>query len=181
MVACQFQFYQWRFACVKFPVAVSQFVFLVAICQWWFAVVRFFQCHFASGGLSLSVFVVSICQWRFVSFSFARGDFLKAICQCQFGFRTVLGERLEELKVSRWIETIQSTALLRLVTILRRVLKTWETCCNSDSSGRPSADTGVTNSNNNNNNNDNNKPADWWTMPPQQEWKWKQAKRVIST
>ena len=61
---------------------------------------------------------------------------------------------LEDLEVGGWVETIQMTALLRTARILR-----WleETCCHSNSSEKPSADTDVKNSNeleeNNNNNN----------------------------
>ena len=33
---------------------------------------------------------------------------------------------LEDLKVGGWVETIQTTALLRTARILRRVLETWE-------------------------------------------------------
>ena len=60
---------------------------------------------------------------------------------------------LEDLEVGGWVETIQMTALLRTARILLRVL---ETCCHSNSSEKPSADTdfrnskGVKNSNNNN-------------------------------
>ena len=33
---------------------------------------------------------------------------------------------LENLEIRGWVETIQTTALLRLTRILRRVLETWE-------------------------------------------------------
>ena len=51
---------------------------------------------------------------------------------------------LEDLKVGGRVETIQTTALLRTVRILRRVL---ETCCHSNSSKRQSANADVKNSN----------------------------------
>ena len=54
---------------------------------------------------------------------------------------------LEDLEVGWRVETIQTTALLRTVRILRRVLETWETCCHSDSSKKPSAKADVKNSN----------------------------------
>ena len=44
-----------------------------------------------------------------------------------------LERKLEELEIGGRIETIQTTALLILARILRRVL---ETCCHSDSSER---------------------------------------------
>ena len=56
---------------------------------------------------------------------------------------------LEDLEVGGRVETIQTTALLRTARILRRVL---ETCCHSNSSGRPSALADVKKNNNNNNN-----------------------------
>ena len=61
---------------------------------------------------------------------------------------------LEDLEVGSQVETIQMTALLRTVRILRRVL---ETCCHSNSSERASANADVKNSkginiNNNRNN-----------------------------
>ena len=52
---------------------------------------------------------------------------------------------LEDLEVSRRVETIQTTTLLRTARILRRVLE--ETCCHSNSSERPSANADVKNSN----------------------------------
>ena len=36
-----------------------------------------------------------------------------------------LVKRREELEIRGWVETIQTTALLRLARILRRVLETW--------------------------------------------------------
>ena len=59
-------------------------------------------------------------------------------------------KRLEDLKVRGLAETIQTKALLRSTRILSRVQ---ETCCQSNSSKRPSASTGVKNLQNNNNNN----------------------------
>ena len=50
---------------------------------------------------------------------------------------------LQDLEITGLVETIQTTALLRLVGILRRVLKT---CCHSNPSGKPSANTDVKNS-----------------------------------
>ena len=50
---------------------------------------------------------------------------------------------LEDLEVGGRVETIQTTALLRMARILRRVQ---ETCCHSNSSERPSANTDVKNS-----------------------------------
>ena len=50
---------------------------------------------------------------------------------------------LEDLKIRGQAETIQSTALLRSARILRRVL---ETCCNLNSSEKPSANAGEKNS-----------------------------------
>ena len=49
----------------------------------------------------------------------------------------------EDLKIRGRGRLLQTTALLRLARILRRIL---ETCCHSDSSERPSADTGEKNS-----------------------------------
>ena len=50
---------------------------------------------------------------------------------------------LEDLEVGGRVDTIQTTALLRTARILRRVL---ETCCHSNSSEKPSANTDVKNS-----------------------------------
>ena len=50
---------------------------------------------------------------------------------------------LEDLEVGGRVETIQTTALLRMARILRRVL---EICCHSNSSEKPSANTDVKNS-----------------------------------
>ena len=47
---------------------------------------------------------------------------------------------LEDLEVGGQVETIQTTALLRTARILRRVL---ETCCNSDSGEKLSANADV--------------------------------------
>ena len=57
---------------------------------------------------------------------------------------------LEYLEVNEWVETIQTKALLRTAKILRRVL---DTCCHSNSCGRPSVIADVKKYNNNNNNN----------------------------
>ena len=51
-----------------------------------------------------------------------------------------LAKGLEDLEIRGRVETIQTTALLRLVRILRRVL---ETCSHSYSSERPPAKAGV--------------------------------------
>ena len=51
---------------------------------------------------------------------------------------------LEDLEVGGRVETIETTALLKIARILRRVL---ETCCHSISSERPSAYADVKNSN----------------------------------
>ena len=67
-------------------------------------------------------------------------------------FETVtkgLLKRLENLEDSRWVETIQTTTLLRTARILRWVLGTY---CHSNSSERPSAKTDVKNSQRVNNN-----------------------------
>ena len=37
-----------------------------------------------------------------------------------------LERELEELKIGRWFEIIQTTALIKMARILRRVLETWE-------------------------------------------------------
>ena len=50
-----------------------------------------------------------------------------------------------ELEIGGRIETIQTTALLRLAKISKRVLVIKETCCHSDSSERPSPNTCVKN------------------------------------
>ena len=59
---------------------------------------------------------------------------------------------LEDLEVGGRVETIQTTALLKTARILRRVLEIEETCCHSDSSEKPSANTDVKNSKGVNNN-----------------------------
>ena len=54
-----------------------------------------------------------------------------------------------ELEIGGRVETIQTTAVLRLARILRRVKKIKkfeETCCHADSSESPSANSGVKNS-----------------------------------
>ena len=62
---------------------------------------------------------------------------------------------LENLEIRGRVETIQTTALLKLERILRRVL---ETCCHLNFSEKPSANAdmknflGVNHNNNNNNN-----------------------------
>ena len=58
-------------------------------------------------------------------------------------------KRLDDFEAGGWLETIQTTAFLRTVRILKRVL---ETCCHSNSSERPSAKTDVKNSNERENN-----------------------------
>ena len=61
------------------------------------------------------------------------------------------------MEVDGRVETIQTTALLRTARILRWVLKALEeTCCHSNSSEKPSANTDVKNSKGVNNNNNNN-------------------------
>ena len=50
---------------------------------------------------------------------------------------------LEDLEMRGQVETIQTTALLRLTKILRRVM---ETCCHSNSSEKPSTNAGAKNS-----------------------------------
>ena len=50
---------------------------------------------------------------------------------------------LEDLEIRGRVKTIQMKALLRLARILKRVE---ETCCLSDSNGKPSANAGVKNS-----------------------------------
>ena len=54
-----------------------------------------------------------------------------------------LVQGLEDLKIKGRIKPIQTTALSRLARILRKVQ---ETCYRSDSSEKPSANTGVKNS-----------------------------------
>ena len=51
---------------------------------------------------------------------------------------------LEDLEVGKWVETIQTTALLRTARILRRLEETY---CYSDSSEKPSANADVKSSN----------------------------------
>ena len=50
-----------------------------------------------------------------------------------------LSKGLEDLEVGGRVETIQTTALLKTARILRRVLGLKETCCHSNSGGKPSA------------------------------------------
>ena len=52
---------------------------------------------------------------------------------------------LEDLEVVRRVETIQTTALLTIARILRRILGLEETCCHLISSERPSANANVKN------------------------------------
>ena len=69
--------------------------------------------------------------------------------------RVTLGliEGLEDLEITGQVKTIKTTALLRSARIMRRIL---ETCCNSNSSEKPSANTRVNNSNKTNNDNNDN-------------------------
>ena len=62
-----------------------------------------------------------------------------------------LFKALEDLEVSGRVETIQMTTLLRAA----RILRLEETCCHSNSSEKPSANTDVKNSKEVNNNNHN--------------------------
>ena len=65
------------------------------------------------------------------------------------GFGTItkgLLKGLEDLEVGGRVETIQMTALLRTANILRRVLRLEETCCRSNFSEKPSANTDGKNS-----------------------------------
>ena len=55
----------------------------------------------------------------------------------------ILLKGLEDLEVGGRVETILTIALLRMARILRPVLKTWETCCHSNLSEKPSANTDV--------------------------------------
>ena len=60
----------------------------------------------------------------------------------------------EDLEIKGQEKTIQTTALLRLVKLLRSVLEAEETCCHSNSSERQSINADVKkNSKMNNNNN----------------------------
>ena len=68
---------------------------------------------------------------------------------------------LKDVDITGRIETVQTPALLRSPRTLRRNLETWGDACHSNSSGKPSANDDVKNSqwlNNNNNNNKNNDP-----------------------
>ena len=53
-----------------------------------------------------------------------------------------LVQGLEDLEIRGRVETIQTTVLLRSARILRRIQ---ETCCHSDSCGKPSVNAGVKN------------------------------------
>ena len=53
---------------------------------------------------------------------------------------------LEDLEVDGRVEAIQTTALLRTARILRRVWRVEETCCHSNCSEKPSANTDMKNS-----------------------------------
>ena len=57
-----------------------------------------------------------------------------------------LSKRLEDLEVGGRVDTIQTTALLRTTRLLRRTWRLEETCCHSNSSERPSANTDMKNS-----------------------------------
>ena len=54
---------------------------------------------------------------------------------------------LEDLEVGRWVETIQTTTLLRTARILKKSWRFEETCCHSISSEKPSANADLKNSN----------------------------------
>ena len=60
---------------------------------------------------------------------------------------------LEDLEIRGRVQSIQTTALLRMARILRRVLDTEEICNHSHSSKKPLANAGVKNSNNDTNDN----------------------------
>ena len=62
-----------------------------------------------------------------------------------------LVQGLDNLEVRGWVKTIQTIALLRSARILRIVLETWGNFCHSNSTEKPSTNTGVKNSQNNNN------------------------------
>ena len=53
---------------------------------------------------------------------------------------------LEDLEIRGQMETIQTTALLRSARILRRILETEETCCQTDFREKPSNKAGMKNS-----------------------------------
>ena len=68
---------------------------------------------------------------------------------CDWCFGTVvkgLLKGLEDLEVGGRVKTIQTTALLRMARILRRVPETRGDCYHSNSSKRPSANTDLKNS-----------------------------------
>ena len=71
---------------------------------------------------------------------------------------------LEDLELGGRVDTIQTTALLRTVRILKESWRLEETCCHSHSSEKPSANTDVKNYNNNNNNNNNNKMIEYFYL-----------------
>ena len=56
-------------------------------------------------------------------------------------------KRLEDLEVGGRVETIQTTAVLRTVRILRRVPETWGDLLSLDSNEKPSANADVRSSN----------------------------------
>ena len=67
---------------------------------------------------------------------------------------------LEDLEIRGWLETIQTTALLRSARILRRILETWEDLLSLKlqwkTSGNADGKISQRNNNNDNNSNDNN-------------------------
>ena len=81
---------------------------------------------------------------------------------------------LEDLEIGGRVEAIQTTTLLRMARILRRVL---ETCCHSNFSESQSINTdvknsqGVNNNNNNNNNDDNHDDKNNNNNKKKQNWK----------
>ena len=54
-----------------------------------------------------------------------------------------LVQGLEDLEIMEWVKTVQTTALLRLTRIQKRVN---ETCCHSNSRVKPSVNAGMKNS-----------------------------------
>ena len=52
---------------------------------------------------------------------------------------------IEDLEIRGRVKTIQTTVILRLTRILRKVLETWGDCCHSNFSERPSANADVKN------------------------------------
>ena len=64
-----------------------------------------------------------------------------------FGYSNLkIFKGLEDLEVGGRVETIQTTALLRMARILRRVLEIEETCCHTNLSERPPAEADMKNS-----------------------------------